>query len=192
MATAYVVTAGIGESYRIERVYLDADEAYGFLQDYNGIAPIEPVQVDEWQDGAPPCVYDGPYWRVQWWARMPVAKRRAELRDTDEGERFDDFAIRQQWWTGDALPEAKVVRRELAGTPRIEVAGVSKVEGGGAVLGYGHPGQGRAGGRNQEIASLRSCIEWNETGMATRLCRPGTPSWPSWIRAPWNGWATTS
>jgi len=39
MATAYVVTAGIGESYRIERVYLDADEAYGFLQDYNGIAP---------------------------------------------------------------------------------------------------------------------------------------------------------
>ena len=49
-----------------------------------------------------------------------------ELRDTDEGERFDDFAIRQEWWTGDALPDAKVVRRELAGTPRIEVAGVSK------------------------------------------------------------------
>ena len=36
------------------------------------------------------------------------------------------FAIRQEWWTGDALPDAKVVRRELAGTPRIEVAGVSK------------------------------------------------------------------
>ena len=32
----------------------------------------------------------------------------------------------KQWWTGDALPEAKVVRREMAGTPRIEVAGVSK------------------------------------------------------------------
>ncbi len=30
MTTVYVVTAGSGESYRIERVYLDADEAYGF------------------------------------------------------------------------------------------------------------------------------------------------------------------
>jgi hypothetical protein len=56
----------------------------------------------------------------------PVAKRRAALRHTDEGERFDDFAIRQEWWTGDALPEAKVVRRELAGVPRVEVVGLSK------------------------------------------------------------------
>lgn len=48
----------------------------------------------------------------------------AALRHTDE--RFDDFAIRQQWRTGDALPEATVVRRELAGIPRIEVPGVSK------------------------------------------------------------------
>ena len=56
------------------------------------------------------------------------AHRQASWRaaHTDEGERFDDFAIRQQWWTGDALPEAKVVRRELAGVPRVEVAGVSK------------------------------------------------------------------
>ena len=36
------------------------------------------------------------------------------------------FAIRQEWWTGDALPEAKVVRRELAGVPKIEVVGRSK------------------------------------------------------------------
>src|SRR6478672_3788 len=50
--------------------------------------------------------YDGPYWRAEWWARMPVSKRRSALRHTDEGDRFDDFAIRQEWWTGDALPEA--------------------------------------------------------------------------------------
>ena len=43
-----------------------------------------------------------------------------------EGERFDDFAIRQEWWTGDALPDAKVVRREMAGEPRMEVAGLSR------------------------------------------------------------------
>ncbi len=39
MATVYVVTAGSGESYHIERVYLDSDQAYRFAQDYNGIAP---------------------------------------------------------------------------------------------------------------------------------------------------------
>ena len=122
----FVVTAGSGDSYCIERVYLDAERAYKFAQDYNGIAPVEPVQVEEWQAGDPPAVYDGPYWRAQWWARVPVSKRRGEMRHTDEGDRFDDFAIRQEWWTGDALPEATVVRRELAGVPKIEVVGVSR------------------------------------------------------------------
>ena len=61
MTTVYVVTAGSGDSYRIERVYLDGAQAYGFAQDYNGIAPVEPVQVEEWQTGAPPAAYDGPY-----------------------------------------------------------------------------------------------------------------------------------
>ena len=173
MATVYVVTAGSGESYRIERVYLDSDQAYGFAQDYNGIAPVEPVQVEEWQVGAPPAVYDGPYWRAEWWARMPVAKRRGALRHTDEGERFDDFAIRQEWWTGEALPEATVVRRELAGVPKVEVVGPVQGEGGGTVLGHGHPGQGRAGGSAQEIISAISCGGWKEMGMATRHCRPG-------------------
>ena len=156
MTTVYVVTAGSGDTYHIERVYLDGDQAYGFAQDYNGIAPVEPVQVEEWQVGAPPSVYDGPYWRAEWWARVPVAKRRGALRHTDEGERFDDFAIRQEWWTGDALPEAKVVRRELAGVPRVEVVGPVEGEGGGTVLGHDHPGQGRPGRGTQEIVSAIS------------------------------------
>jgi hypothetical protein len=126
MTTVYVVTAGSGDTYHVERVYLDSDQAYGFAQDYNGIGPVEPVQVEEWRIGAPPSAYDGPYWRAEWWARVPVSKRRATLRNTDAGERFDDFAIRQEWWTGDALPDAKVVRRELAGVPRVEVVGLSR------------------------------------------------------------------
>jgi hypothetical protein len=126
MSVVYVVTAGDGDSYRIERIYLEGERAYKFAQDYNGIGPTDPVQVEEWQVGDPPAVYDGPYWRAQWWARVPVSKRRGALRHTDEGDRFDDFAIRQEWWTGDALPEAKVVRRELAGVPKIEVVGRSK------------------------------------------------------------------
>ena len=36
------------------------------------------------------------------------------------------FAIRQEWWTGEALPEPKVVRRELAGVAKVEVVGRSK------------------------------------------------------------------
>jgi hypothetical protein len=61
METVYVVTAGSGDTYRIERVYLDGDEAYRFAQDYNGIAPVEPVQVEERETGAPPAACDGPY-----------------------------------------------------------------------------------------------------------------------------------
>ncbi len=126
MTTVYVVTAGSGDTYRIERIFLDSQEAYGFAQAYNGIAPVEEMQVEEWQTGAPSADYDGLYWRAEWWARVPDSKRRGALRDTDEGERFDDFAIRQEWWTGDALPDAKLVRRELAGVPKIEVVGLSK------------------------------------------------------------------
>ena len=53
MTTVYVVTAGSGDTYHIERIYLDSQEAYGFAQAYNGIAPVEPVQVEEWQTGSP-------------------------------------------------------------------------------------------------------------------------------------------
>jgi hypothetical protein len=70
--------------------------------------------------------YDGPFWRAQWWARVPVSKRRAELRHTRDGERFDDFEIRQEWWTGDALPDAKVMRRELARDTHGRPSGLSK------------------------------------------------------------------
>ena len=33
---------------------------YGSAQDYTGIAPVEPGQVEEWQTDAPPVAYDGP------------------------------------------------------------------------------------------------------------------------------------
>ena len=41
MTAVYVLTAGSGDTYRIERVYLDSDEAHRFAQDYNGIARRE-------------------------------------------------------------------------------------------------------------------------------------------------------
>jgi len=78
-----------------------------------------------WETGAPPGAYDGPYWRAQWWARVPVSKRRGDLRHTHDGERRADD-IRQESWTGDALPDAKLVRRKLTGVPKVEVVGRSK------------------------------------------------------------------
>jgi hypothetical protein len=190
MATVFVVTTGSGDSYRIERVYLDSELAYGFAQDYNGIAPVEPVHVDEWQDGAPPAAYDGPYWRAEWWARVPAAKRRSMLRHTDEGERFDDFAIRQEWWTGDALPEATVVRRELTGVPKIEVVGRSKEK----VEEIFWEAVTRRGPSWRECPgnSYRYlCGERKRTGMATRHCRSRPSSSNPWTDAIWNGSATT-
>ena len=51
MATVYVVTAVSGDTYRIERVYLDWHQAYGFAHDGAGMAPREPVDVEEWEVG---------------------------------------------------------------------------------------------------------------------------------------------
>jgi hypothetical protein len=76
MATVYVVTAGSGDGYRIERVYLDSDQAYGFAQAYNGISPVEPVQVEEWQDGAPAGVSKDKVEELFW---DTVTQVRAEL-----------------------------------------------------------------------------------------------------------------
>ena len=52
MTTVEAITAGSGDTYRIEWVYLDRDQACGLVQDCNEIAPVEPVQVEEWRSGA--------------------------------------------------------------------------------------------------------------------------------------------
>ena len=192
MAMVYVVTAGSGDSYRIERVYLDGDEAYGFAQAYNGIAPVEPVQVEEWQIGAPPAAYDGPYWRAEWWARVRSAKRRGALRHTDEGERFDDFAIRQEWWTGDALPGRH------GGAPgtdrRAEDRGGRAVqgEGGRDLLGSGYPGHGPSWpeSRGSNFRCFVQQMERNRHSDSTLLLL--SVMMTAWTDTPWNGSATTS
>ena len=168
MTTVYVVAAGSGDSYRIERVYLNAEQAYGFARDYGraggsgaggGMADRRPA--GRLRRPATGARSGGPASRSPSVASM--------LRRTDEGERFDDFAIRQEWWTGEALPDATVVRRELAGVPKNEVVGLSKekVE----ELFWDTITQVRAG--IQEIISAILCVGWKEPGMAARLCGPG-------------------
>jgi hypothetical protein len=73
-----------GDTDRIERVYLDGNHAYRSTHDYNG-----------------------PYWRAEWWAQVPVSKRGAQLRDTRDGERPNDVDSADNGGAGDALPELR-------------------------------------------------------------------------------------
>ena len=142
-------------------------------------------------DRCPPSVYDGPYWRAEWCARVPVAKRRSALRHTDEGERFDDFAIRQEWWTGEALPEAKVVRREMAGVPRVEVVGLSKEKVEGTF--WDTITQVRAIWRASRGSDFHYFVQRMErNGYGDSTLPPWHVMMPPWTDAPWNGSATTS
>ena len=56
---------------------------------------------------------------------MPAAKRPSESRDAPR-DRYGDFEVTREWWTGDAVPEVQVVRREIAGMPHVQVIGLSK------------------------------------------------------------------
>jgi hypothetical protein len=91
-----------GDTDRIERVYLDGNHAYRSTHDYNG-----------------------PYWRAEWWAQVPVSKRGAQLRDTRDGERPNDVDFRRQRWSRGRAAGAKVGHRKLTGAPEAEVAGLS-------------------------------------------------------------------
>ena len=124
------------------------------------------------------------------WARVPVSKRRRVLRHTDEGERFDDFAIRQEWWTGDALPEAKVVRRELAGVPKIEVVGLSKEKVEEIFWDSPRSEPTWQGSRGNDLRYFVRQMETNGHGDST--LPPSCVMIDAWIDAPWNGSATTS
>ena len=173
MATVYVVTAGSGDSYRIERVYLDSDQAYGFAQDYNGIAPVEPVQVEEWQAVLRRRSTTAPYWRAEWWARIPVsqAARRAA------GHR-----------------RGRTVRRLRHPPGVVDRRGAARGHGGAPGTGRGAEDRGgracprRRWRRSSGTRSPRPgpswrecpgnsfcylCSRWKEMGMATRHCRPG-------------------
>ena len=143
-----------------------------FAQDYNGIAPVEPVQVEKWQIGAPPSVYDGPYWRAEWWARVPVAKRRGALRHTEEGERLTTSPSARSGGPGRRCPRPRWCAENW---PAAQGGGGRAVQGEGRrdLLGHDYPGPGRSGGRPDEVTSAISCSGWKEMGMAIRHFRPG-------------------
>ena len=126
MATVYVVTAGSGDTYRIERVYLDSEQAYGFAQAYNGIAPVEPVEVEEWRAGPqrrPTTARTGA--RSGGRASRPAsAAERCATPTRANGLTTSPSA--RSGGPGRHCPRPQVVRRELAGAPKIEVVGLSK------------------------------------------------------------------
>ena len=87
-------------------VYLDGDHADGFTHDYNGSHLLSQSRA-EWQNVFPAGGFDGPYWRAEWWAQVPISKRGAQLRDTRNSERRDDFDSADKGGAGDALPEPR-------------------------------------------------------------------------------------
>ena len=99
MATVYVVTAGSGDTSASSGSISTASRRIGSRRITTGLRRLSLFSS---RNGGPvprrPST-TAPYWRAEWWARIPAAKRRGALRHTDEGERFDDFAIRQEWWT---------------------------------------------------------------------------------------------
>ena len=172
MTAVYVVTAGSGDSYRIERVYLESEQAYGFAQHYNGIDPVEPVQVEEWQVGAPPAAYDGPYWRAEWWARVPVSKRRGALRHTDEGNGSTTSPSGRSGGPATRCPKPRWCAGNWPEHPRSRWPGDPRRRW--RRLFWDTVTQARA-----ELAGVRgnnchySCSKWNKMGMAVRHCRFG-------------------
>ena len=101
------------------------------------------------------------------------------------------FAIRQEWWTGEALPAATVVRRELTGMPKIEVVGRSKEkveEIFWETVTQTAPSWPESRGNN--FRSFVRQIETNEHGDSTlpSACVIIDP----WTDATWTGSATTS
>ena len=66
-----------------------------------------------------------PYWRAEWWAQVPISKRGAQLRDTRDSERRDDFAPADKGGPGKALPESRSIN---ANSQAIQGRGGGSVE----------------------------------------------------------------
>ena len=117
-----VVTAGGGDTYRIERVYIDLDETYGSAQAYTGIAPVEPVHVA--QIGPPR--HDGPT-APEWWARVPVNKRASAAAHPTTAIGCDDFGIRRHKVAGTPC-QSQSRPPQTAGLSTVELAGLSNMK----------------------------------------------------------------
>src|SRR6476620_926420 len=117
LTTVYVLTSGSGDSYRIERVYLDSDQAYRFAQDYNGMPRW---YRSRWRNGrSVPARRPGrPLLATRSGGRRgPASNLRGELRHTRDASGARNWNPPTRW-TGDALPNTKVACRKLTGYPR--------------------------------------------------------------------------
>ena len=110
MARVFVVTAGaaIPTASSGSTSTASGPEIRSGLQ---WISPVEPVQVEDGRRGILPSSMTAPTGaRSGGHACRSVSV--AGRCGTPTRATVDDFAIRQEWWTGEALPEATVVRRE--------------------------------------------------------------------------------
>jgi hypothetical protein len=84
MTTVSVVTAQPGTPTASNGVYLDGDHAYRLIHDYNG-----------------PC------WRAEWWAQVPISKACLSAAGHPLRRAARRLRLRRQRWTKGALPEPR-------------------------------------------------------------------------------------
>lgn len=120
----YIVTAGSYSDYRIDRVYLDEDEAWAYVNAMGKTWPVDNADVQEWVVGAPAVEFDGPIWEGEF-RQSRVVKTHGDFgqvygpgwRDLSDprytGEVEDSYNYREIWWTGEQPPKAKVHHTDL-------------------------------------------------------------------------------
>ena len=102
------------------------------------------------------------------------------------------FAIRQEWWTGEALPEPKVVRRELAGVAKVEVVGRSKEKVEERSSGTRSPRRGPTWPESRGNKFRCFVRRMDRNGHRDSTLPPLSVMIAAWTDAIWNGSATTS
>lgn len=101
--TVYIITSGSYSDYRIDRVYLDRDEAYAHVEAYNATEPDEWRQVEEVVTGPPATRVEGPGFRAQWKAAI---KDDRYIKDTPE-----KFSIEPHWLSEETRINARIEYR---------------------------------------------------------------------------------
>jgi hypothetical protein len=179
MTTVYVITAGGGDTYRIERVYLDRDVADESAQDYEGIASVEHDQAEGWQIGAPPGPTTARTSGQSDSSGCPLASVAASYGIPVRGSDSTTSTSTRIGGPATPSPTPRWCAANSPGSPGCG-GGAVEAEGGGAVLRDNCQGQDRSSGSVTEVVSVYLSAKWKQLGMAARHCRPWCVMIPPW------------
>ena len=172
MTTVDAVTAGSGDTYRIERVYLDRDQAYGFVQDCN-----EYCAGGTGAGGGVAAVPAGGLRRPGLAGRVVGAGAGQQASRSTCGTPATANGATTSISAGNGGPGTPCRSQGRPSQTRRGTQG----RGGGPVERESHgnlgkhdcPAQSRSSQSLKEVISALSGIGWKQMGVVTRHCRPG-------------------